>query len=351
MPKYNVRQQDNGVFYITWSEGRRSKRHSTGKTVLAEAQNYFARWLLSAQETAADAAIGFKIHELWALYRAKHVEKENASHDTADWSWKNLAVQFGELALPEVTDDKVQEYVKLREAGKIGQPAVSGTIRRELVMLRACLNWCAKPTRKIIRPADLPAFDVPPDSAPRDRWLRLEEVQRLLDAAAIMRRGDRLSRGERFMWLALETAARKGAILDLTWDRVDFETGVIHYDVPGRRKTKKRRASVPISKSLRPVLERAHTERANDLVLGNQASVNNALLRMAAHAKVDDVTPHVLRHTAATQMARRGVPLWKVAGILGNSISMVERVYAKHAPDGLADAVEMISAGMLEPTQ
>ncbi len=44
-------------------------------------------------------------------------------------------------------------------------------------------------------------------------------------------------------------------------------------------------------------------------------------------------------------MARRGVPLWKIAGILGNTMQMVEQVYAKHSPDGLADAVEHISAG------
>src|SRR5690606_31074980 len=125
--------------------------------------------------------------------------------------------------------------------------------------------------RKLIPRSAVPAFDLPPDGDPRDRWLRKDEIQKMIVAAAETRRGKRLSRVERFLWIALETAARKQAIYDLTWDRVDFETNVIHYDVPGRRKTKKRRASPPISKALRPILERAFAEREGDLVLDNKA--------------------------------------------------------------------------------
>ncbi|PSJ19179.1 hypothetical protein CVH10_24205, partial [Halomonas sp. ND22Bw] len=37
-----------------------------------------------------------------------------------------------------------------------------------------------------------------------------------------------------------------------------------------------------------------------------------------------------------------------IAGVLGNTMLMVEKVYAKHSPEGLADAVENISGGALE---
>jgi hypothetical protein len=45
-------------------------------------------------------------------------------------------------------------------------------------------------------------------------------------------------------------------------------------------------------------------------------------------------------------MARRGVPLYDIAGVLGNTIAMVERVYAKHSPDRLRAAVNSISSGV-----
>jgi integrase len=151
--------------------------------------------------------------------------------------------------------------------------------------------------------------------------------------------------------LALETASRKTAICELTWDRVDFETNVIHYDVPGRKKTKKRRASVPISSSLRPALERMKNEqdpKPSDLVMIEPTDPIGLVWRVAEHAGLEDVSPHVLRHTAATHMARRGVPLWKIAKILGNSAGMVERVYAKHCPDDLREAVDSITGGAVE---
>ena len=153
--------------------------------------------------------------------------------------------------------------------------------------------------------------------------------------------------------MALETAGRKQALLDLTWDRVDFETGVIHLALPGLKQTKKRRASVPISAALRPVLERAYAEREGDLVLDHggdvwaavQSVVRRAGLAPAAAraAKATGISPHVFRHTAATHMARRGVPLWLIAKVLGNSLAVVERSYAKHAPDDLRGAVDVIS--------
>ena len=45
------------------------------------------------------------------------------------------------------------------------------------------------------------------------------------------------------------------------------------------------------------------------------------------------ISPHVLRHTAATHMARAGVPLWKIANILGNTLAVTEKVYANFCPD------------------
>jgi integrase len=67
--------------------------------------------------------------------------------------------------------------------------------------------------------------------------------------------------------------------------------------------------------------------------------------------KSTGISPHVFRHTAATQMARRGIPLFLIAKALGNSMRMVERVYAKHAPDDLRAAMDMISRDELEPAE
>lgn len=341
-----LEKSDNGTYYVHWSERGRSKRVSTRTTDVAAAKAFLGAWLkLEADPKAAGSTA--TVAALWAVYEEKHLTSV-AAPATANFSWANLKAHFGDLRLDEIDQDAVDAYRRARVDGTIGKPSKPSTVRRELAALRACLNWCAGPRRKLVTAADLPAFDLPEEGDPRDRWLREDEAKKLFAATT-----GRLSL---FLHLALYTAARKQALYDLTWDRVDFETNVIVLDVPGRRRTKKRRATVPISTELRAALLAAHETRTTDLVLTNKAevwaSVQSAVRRagLAPAVKVASgqkpsatgISPHTLRHTAATWMARRGVPLWIVAKILGNSLLMIEKTYAKHAPEDLRAAINMI---------
>jgi len=345
-----------GIIYMHWTEpgerGQRgrSKRASTGARDMVAAKAFLGRWLLLEQEQPLPAPDKEStISELWTLYDEKHVQRNVTSTASLAECWKNLEAHFGASAVSQVSQDTVDKYEEKRRNGRIGRGAGNGTIRKELAALRACLNWCADPKRRILDAAKLPNFDLPPDSEPRDRWLRTPEIQKLLKAASEVsaRMGNRMGRGERFCWLALETGARAEAIRQLTWGRVDFEQWTIDYNVPGRKLTKKRRTVVPISQALREPLLRMYAERLADdgHVLDTDAEVWKLVKTIAANAGLLDVSPHVLRHTAATHMARRGVPLWIIAKVLGNTLAMVERVYAKHCPDDLRSAVDMISTG------
>lgn len=331
---YELRKADTGTYYIFWSENRRSKRVSTRQKSLAAANAFFEEWLrLVGTETPAGV---LTCADLWELKYADAGER-------SEHVWKNLSVAFGDKVPSELTQADMDRYMRDRASGRIGRKAAAGsTMRLEMSMLRASWNHAVK--KRIISEAELPILDPLPDpSPPRERWLRDDEIERLFAAAEEQRGGPALSRVERFLWLALETAARRTAIQELCWSQVDFETGVIHYLPEGRAQSRKRRASVPISASLRPVLERAYAERTNELVLGFSSRVNEPLKAVAAQAKIKGVTPHVLRHTAATRMARAGVPLWLIAKVLGNTIEQVEKVYAKHSPEMLVDAVNAIS--------
>jgi integrase len=47
------------------------------------------------------------------------------------------------------------------------------------------------------------------------------------------------------------------------------------------------------------------------------------------------VTPHTLRHTAATWLMQAGTDLWVAAGYLGMTVETLERVYGHHHPGHL----------------
>lgn len=215
-----------------------------------------------------------------------------------------------------------------------------GSIRREVTVLRAALAWAVR-ERWI---AEAPYVEMPPRPQPRDRWLTRDEIDRLIHGAATPH--IRL-----FIVLAFHTAARAGAILELTWDRVDFERGIIHYARPGRRETKKRRATVPINTPALAELQSARMVAISDHVIeyhGRKvASIKMAFRRSCKRAGIVDCSPHVLRHSAASHMVMAGVPLKEVADMLGDTQATVEKVYAKWSPDYLRRASDALAGSGL----
>ena len=71
---------------------------------------------------------------------------------------------------------------------------------------------------------------------------------------------------------------------------------------------------------------------------GFQTAVRNAGLK--------NVSPHVLRHSAARLMAENGIPMAQISQFLGHSNTAVtERVYARFSPQYLQEAAEILDFG------
>jgi hypothetical protein len=62
-----------------------------------------------------------------------------------------------------------------------------------------------------------------------------------------------------------------------------------------------------------------------------------------------NVTPHTLRHTAATWLMQSGAPLWEAAGFLGMSEKTLRETYGHHHPDYTRSAVEAINRNRRQP--
>ena len=109
----------------------------------------------------------------------------------------------------------------------------------------------------------------------------------------------------------------------------------------------KRRAKVPLHPTLRPTLLEAMEARTSAYVVehggARVGSIKVGFRNAAIRAGLVGVTPHVLRHTAATWMAQKGVRLELIAGYLGNSAATVERTYSHHHPDHMKEASAALS--------
>ncbi len=147
----------------------------------------------------------------------------------------------------------------------------------------------------------------------------------------------------RFLVLSLATAGRPGAVLDLTWDRVDFGTGTIALAVPGVDHGKKRRPRVPMPESVQRYLE---AERGVGPVIrwhGRRLADHKRLWAGIAERAGVTVGAYGIRKACATWMRQEGVNEWDVRGMLGHrGAGGVTDRYAHWRPDYMRAAAESL---------
>lgn len=267
-----------------------------------------------------------------------------------------LAAWWGGKSLSQVTGETCRAYAATRKT--------LGGARRDLEDLRAAINHHAREGlhRGIV------GVWLPEKGAPRERWLTRSEAARLLwhcwRAKEVQRRwrgpnkGKTLPTGKRplrhlakFILLGLYTGTRAAAIAAASPTRgigrsyVDLDAGIFYRLPEGRRATNKRQPPVPLPANLLSHMRRWKRSgaAASYFVEWNGkpvASVKTAFTHAAELAGLTDVTPHTLRHTAATWLMQNGVPVWEAAGFLGMSPELVEKTYGHHHPDHLRRAAK-----------
>ena len=327
MPEYRAKLF-RGYWHAVWNEGGQTKRTSLRTKDREDAE----RRLIDFR-VAASAPPGSTVGAIVDAYLA---EKEGriADHERLRHGWTRAKSTFGHLRPDQITRELCREYAESRRLDGIrlrGKPTGDATILKEINVMRQALNW---------RGVTGAVFEAPSAPPPRDRHLTRAEFNTLLDAAGSPH--IRL-----FMVLALSTAGRKSAIMQLTWDRVDFERGQIRLAVVGER-NRKGRALVPMTERLRRELVTAKEASLSSYVIeyGGEpvANIKKGFAAAVARSGLEDVTPHDLRHSAAVWMAEDGIPMDEIAQFLGHSDPRITyRVYARFSPTYLKKA-----AGALE---
>lgn len=268
---------------------------------------------------------GDTVVEVMKAYLADK-EGRARSYQSMLTAWRALEPTFSALRPDQITRDLCRDYAKKRRKGGVKD----GTIIKDLGVLKAALHWAKK--------ADAAVFDMPASPPPRERYLTKAEVDRLIENAD-------LPHVQLFILLAWSTAGRASALLELTWDRVNFERGQIRLAKGDDRR--KGRATVPMTERLRAALSVAHEARTIDTVIewGGRPikSVKRAFAEAARKANLADVSPHVIRHSAAVAMAEAGVPMHEIAAYLGHTDPRVTfRVYARYSPEHLRAAARAL---------
>jgi len=269
-------------------------------------------------------------------YASEHASRR-ANYRRELTSVQNLKHFFGNPKLDQITPKLIVGYKNKRYADGV-KPA---TINRELATLKKAFNlarreweWCTdNPVCRV---------SMERENNTRDRWLTIEEEQRLLPAAASWLR--------EVMVFAINTGMRMGEIVALTWPGVDLfrRTVTVFRSKNGERRT------IPMNATVLDLLKRKHGIRSKetDLVFHSLtntpldgSNIRRAFTAALDSAKIEDFHFHDLRHTFATRMVQAGIDLYKVQRLLGHKSPIMTQRYAHHYPESLRDGVDALEAG------
>lgn len=323
---------DNGRYQIRYRAGGRTRYKSTKTADPGEAAQALAQF------AGGRAFASPRLADLLQSYRHEYVSQHTARSTRTgglDGTLGRLSAFAGRRDAHEARA-VADEWIAARKAAGIA----SGTIRKEVAALQAALRWAVRAGR--LDAAAVPELDLPAKSPSRLRWLTEDEAERLTVAAARGRQGPRVRepvpRVEAFVRLALALGPRKRALETLKWSQVDLVAKLI--DFRDGAETSKRRPRLPIPERVYGLLLELHEAKHSDYVLYRPGSITPAFTTARKRAGLgSDVTPHVLRHTFASWALQRGVPIWTVAQVLGDTVRTVEDVYGHLAADHLRDAV------------
>jgi integrase len=324
MPNFNLRREGK-YWYIVYAEGSRSKHYSTGELEKSDAKEvlkaFEREYYTPDNADLADAPVD----TLLRRYQDE-VGCDAMSADTATRTFDLLCDYYTDTTAAGITSASNKKFERdMRK--RYGW--ANSTINRHRNTLRAALKHAVRDGKLKYAPF-VPTLKV---VGQKERWLLVEEAIRLYRACL----GKRLRYMNLFVRLGLATGARHEALLSLTWDRVDFETGYIDFNVPGRVITKKRRPNAPTDDRTMKLLKAAFRVRTGEYVImhrgGPLKSVKKAFGEACKRAKISGVTAHTMKHTYITWLLRAGVAPWHVSGLTATSVATILRVYGHHVKD------------------
>lgn len=179
-----------------------------------------------------------------------------------------------------------------------------------------------------------------------------------------------------FLLLALYTGLRKGGLLALTWDDVDYDKKLLRVNKSrtGSRKaitaqittpkTESSNRKIPLNDTVLEALK-AEKKRQNEhaeilgngydkshsfivrTVLGkpyvNLSAINRVVNRLTENAGLPHCTIHGFRHSVASILDDNGVPIQDISVLLGHeSVQTTERIYINRRKTAKAETIETL---------
>ena len=348
-----------GVAPGTWSRRRKKVKATT----LAEAEAAHRQFKDAVQNpTVAKPVVNetFEayVRKNWPISRDK---RRPLSSEVAYREWSALTSRIfpaiGRLRFDQITESVIEDFA----AGLLLRKSRPATVNNRMRIVRKVLAHAVRRADQVC-----PALRTWPASMKEDdvrNELTPEETRAYLDAfsTGVVRGGaggqlasdymTGLFRAARPLFVAaIDTGLARKDLLDLRWSEVDAVPGFI---LRTRAKTGIV-SEIPISDRLRAALNTCRSRAVVDTTLvfttpdGSPYSISTVGRYHRAALKFAGITRrvrfHDLRHSVASFLVSREVPLEKVAKMLGHSSIAVTKRYARVSAASMATVTRALNS-------
>lgn len=321
-----------GIWYVHRYDPAtgRVQRASTGTRDRGIADKALARACLEGDQPQRDPR-DLTVEGVVVRYYLTHGQTR-FSPDAIKQTIRHVTEQWPMLPVADLTIARQEAFVaELRADG-----LALATVRRYLGVVRSALQR-AYDRQELTRAPAILKLEVPKGDGARP--FTAAELTSLCAAA-------QHEHERRLLAILIGTACRPAAALALTWDRIDFDAGIVHLAEPGRRETTKRRPTVPLpAVLLRWLADRRGVGPVIQWHSRRLVRHRMTFERLAKRAGIEG-SAYGIRKSVATWLRREDVPEWDVLGMLGHRAGgpVTER-YAHYRPEYMrasADAIERL---------
>ena len=286
------------------------------------------------------AGNGMTFGEAWAVFEEKWLPNLASSEDEKSRYKCHLKDKFAHRRLDSITALELEDLkaALLKTLSPASVRLILGDVRR---VYRKLMSWGLYdghiPTTGVVMPK--------PDNA-RTRFLSAEEALNLLTAL------EKLNKTwHDLAFLSLHTGMRKGEVMSLRGEHLDFAGGRILV-----KDAKSGSRIVHMTADVRKLLEDLSPGPAEYVFRKrggkDRLSVDNntCFVKAVAECRLNDgvtdrrhkVVFHTLRHTYCSWLAMSGVPLFTIGELVGHSSVEMTKRYCNLCPDAKQEAAARI---------
>jgi len=276
--------------------------------------------------------------EIWAKPR----KTEKSYKEDMRILEKDVTPSWGRRKAKDITRRDV--VLLLDQIVDRGSPVAAN---RTLAVVRRMFNFSVE--RDILASSPCVRIPAPSKEKSRERFLSEDEIKTLwagLDPNSSVSMGPEMKLTLKFM---LVSAQRKGEVLNSEWSEFDLDAG--WWELPGGKTKNKKVHRVPLSPlTLEILTEAKQTSKDSKWVFPSPfgpkgfartpglhpltgSAVDHAVRKSLKTFGIEHFTPHDLRRTAASLIARLGIPRLTVKKILNHADSEITAIYDRHSYD------------------